>query len=64
MPGTPASGDKTSERERERDRDAVDCEGDAVMISARSQSGADRRRHPANQNQRKSGTVFHKITFH
>ncbi|XP_075218834.1 tau-tubulin kinase asator isoform X3 [Lycorma delicatula] len=54
MPGTPASGDKTSERERDRDRDVVDCEGDAVMISARSQSGADRRRHPANQNQRKS----------
>uniref|UniRef100_A0A1B6EAG9 Protein kinase domain-containing protein n=2 Tax=Clastoptera arizonana TaxID=38151 RepID=A0A1B6EAG9_9HEMI len=50
MPGTPASGQQTPEREKARD--VVDCEGDAVMTSARSQS--DRRRHNANQNQRKS----------
>lgn len=54
MPGTPAPGQQGSDKEKDgdRERDAVDCEGDAVMMSARSQS--DRRRHNANQNQRKS----------
>lgn len=53
MPGTPAAGQQ-SDKERD-ERDGVDPEGDAVMISARSQS--DRRRHTTNQNQRKSGKV-------
>lgn len=48
MPGTPQAVQQT-DREREK---GVDFEGDAVMVSARSQS--DRRVHSANQNQRKS----------
>uniref|UniRef100_A0A224X785 Putative casein kinase serine/threonine/tyrosine protein kinase n=1 Tax=Panstrongylus lignarius TaxID=156445 RepID=A0A224X785_9HEMI len=56
MPGTP-QGVQQSEKDRDRERDkdkekGVDFEGDAVMVSARSQS--DRRAHSANQNQRKS----------
>ncbi|XP_054280941.1 tau-tubulin kinase homolog Asator isoform X3 [Macrosteles quadrilineatus] len=47
MPGTPAAGQQ-SDKEKD-ERDGVDCEGDAVMMSARSQS--DRRRHTSNQNQ-------------
>lgn len=59
MPGTP-QGVQQSDKDRERDRDkdkekGVDFEGDAVMVSARSQS--DRRAHSANQNQRKSGML-------
>uniref|UniRef100_A0A0K8SCT1 Protein kinase domain-containing protein n=1 Tax=Lygus hesperus TaxID=30085 RepID=A0A0K8SCT1_LYGHE len=59
MPGTPqGAGGQGTERpssggiDRDRGSGGVDFEGDAVMVSARSQS--DRRAHSANQNQRKS----------
>lgn len=51
MPVTP-QGAQLAEKEKEK---GVDFEGDAVMVSARSQS--DKRAHSANHNQRKSGNI-------